>query len=367
MSTSVQLSNGNEIPDAISRLRNDNSPEDWVLVGHQNGNPNILELVGTGSNGINELGSKLSEDQVQYALLRLTNKIDLSITVKFVFIYNFADRLSFVKKGRFGVVKGDATRYFQPFHVATEIGSPKDLKEYEIRELVEEAAGNANKVRDANFVEGRQVRGYTARMQSQNESLGVTSVPSTQNPNLYVGSNISKATTETAKVLDKQTSSTSLKFSKSVGVVSTQSQELSISEELSAAISNVHKDTSEIKWVVAGYDNEDVKKQLVLYASGTESADEIPQYLQDDKIRYGIIRDTDFIDGHPTTKFAFFEFIGANVGFVKRGKVTTHKGAIHSKFEPFHVEFSLSKAKEIDQSIVHNKISYYSGSKSNVR
>ncbi|OUM61082.1 hypothetical protein PIROE2DRAFT_12995 [Piromyces sp. E2] len=50
--------------------------------------------------------SALSETKVQYCLYRSTLKVDLSETVKFTFIYNLGEKVSFFKKGRFGIVKG---------------------------------------------------------------------------------------------------------------------------------------------------------------------------------------------------------------------------------------------------------------------
>jgi len=44
--------------------------------------------------------------KVQYCLYRSTLKVDLSETVKFTFIYNLGEKVSFFKKGRFGIVKG---------------------------------------------------------------------------------------------------------------------------------------------------------------------------------------------------------------------------------------------------------------------
>ena len=45
--------------------------------------------------------------------MRVTQKIDLSTTVKFVYIYFVGDEVPYVMRGKFGVVFGQARSYFQ--------------------------------------------------------------------------------------------------------------------------------------------------------------------------------------------------------------------------------------------------------------
>jgi hypothetical protein len=48
--------------------------------------------------------------------------------------------------------------------------------------------------------------------------------------------------------------------------------------------------------------------------------------FQPDALSYGLIRVVDVIDGHPTTKFVYIQWIGNDVSVMKKAKVSTHKG-----------------------------------------
>lgn len=92
MSTDVSLHNEAEILAAIKSVRDDKQAIDWVVVGHKDGNPNVLDLQATGTDGFVGLKAKLDSTKVQYALLRVTAKVDMSVTVKFVYIYNLGEK-----------------------------------------------------------------------------------------------------------------------------------------------------------------------------------------------------------------------------------------------------------------------------------
>lgn len=57
----------------------------WVLVGHVDNNPNLIDVVGQGEN-MDDFISRLEDDQVMYALLRFMVTFDMSSTVKFVYV-----------------------------------------------------------------------------------------------------------------------------------------------------------------------------------------------------------------------------------------------------------------------------------------
>lgn len=113
---------------------------------HKDNEPGWVIQSGSGSGGVAELVENLDKDAVQYGLckspsfffvffffavvpthspflfsplwspsvcsVRISQKIDLSTTVKFVYIYYVGENVPFVKQGRIGIVHGDAKRYF---------------------------------------------------------------------------------------------------------------------------------------------------------------------------------------------------------------------------------------------------------------
>jgi hypothetical protein len=80
------------ILNAIKDVRKDDTATNWVMVGHANDDPNVIELVSTGLDGFDGLKTLFSADKVRYALLRVTTKVDLSTTVKFVYIHFIGER-----------------------------------------------------------------------------------------------------------------------------------------------------------------------------------------------------------------------------------------------------------------------------------
>ena len=93
MSIQVSLENQETLLQALKDVRNDKSEVNWALVSHVDDNPNKIQLEATGTDGFDGLVQRFNTDKVQYALcnifnlVRVTTKIDLSITVKFVYIH----------------------------------------------------------------------------------------------------------------------------------------------------------------------------------------------------------------------------------------------------------------------------------------
>ena len=81
----------------------------------------------------------------------VTTKVDLSITIKFVYIHWIGDEVPFAKRGKFNIVHGSAVTFFEPFHVDFDITTKSEISETLIRDKVEMAAGNANFVRSGNY------------------------------------------------------------------------------------------------------------------------------------------------------------------------------------------------------------------------
>jgi hypothetical protein len=235
MSIQVKLQDKEQLLDAIKDVRNDKSETNWVLVGHPNNDPNVIGLVNKGSDGLAGLVSNMQEDKVLYALLRVTTKVDLSITVKFVYVHFVGERVGFASKGRFSVVHGDVVKNFQPYHVDFDITLAKELSESAVRDKVERAAGNADLTRPADFAIGKPEYG---KNQNQKEASNLA-LKSGSQPNLKQSN---------PKLFG---SSDSLKSPASA--VATQSQGVQFDEKMKNAIKDVKNDKSSTLWVVGGF------------------------------------------------------------------------------------------------------------------
>jgi hypothetical protein len=71
---------------AIAAVRNNASPEDWCLATYADSQGFALQLAGSGTGGAAALAAALAPSNVYYGLVRTTDTIDASVTVKFVFI-----------------------------------------------------------------------------------------------------------------------------------------------------------------------------------------------------------------------------------------------------------------------------------------
>ncbi|TPX32720.1 hypothetical protein SmJEL517_g04197 [Synchytrium microbalum] len=368
-SISVKLDNEAAIVGAIKNVRDDANPAQWCIIGHLNDDVNTVTLQATGNEGVDELKSKFASNQVQYALIRVTTTVDLSKVVRFVYIYNLGADVSFVKRGRMGIVKGSVSKLFEPYHVDFEINEAREISENIVIEKVNQAAGVANNVREKNFVVGKQERGFTGRSAHVSPTK-----PTAEGASLSPGNDQQQRTstsvspTARTSTISKSANSSSA-TSPTKPQAATQSATLQIAPELVDAIRAVRDDKVECRWVVASYKDGDIAKPVSLTAKAAqgEGVDVLKTHFKPDAISYAYVKVIDVIEGIATIKFAFITWIGPEVSVMKKARIGVHQGAIKEYFNPFHVEIVSSELREISDNSINNKVSSFSGSKSFVR
>jgi hypothetical protein len=74
-------------------------------------------------------------DKVMYALVRVSQTIDKSETVKFLFIHFQGSKISTGVKGNSGVLKGAVTSRFAPFHADLFVESASDLSASSVKQM----------------------------------------------------------------------------------------------------------------------------------------------------------------------------------------------------------------------------------------
>ena len=93
MSTNVEVADVDKLRQAIADVRSDANGvnrKSWVVVGHVDNNPNLLEVKGHDSSeeaNLDDFRELLEDDQVMYALVRTTTTVDMSATVRFVYVH----------------------------------------------------------------------------------------------------------------------------------------------------------------------------------------------------------------------------------------------------------------------------------------
>jgi hypothetical protein len=340
-----------EINAAISAVRNDHDPTQWVLVGF-NDKFDELVVVGTGTGTVNELTPHLSDTNAYYALVRKTEVVDQSETVKFVFIKFQGTRIRPLAKGKLTTSMGEITGRFQPFHVDMTTQEVDEISDEKLTDLVGSASMTKNVVLDKNagqkIIDDNRKKTEALSVNRQYTS-GMQSSPTTSQV-------ISSPTTQRTPVHKKEPSQ--------VSAPPTESKDVTFIEEnwIKNAIADVRNDNTETDWALVKSD----AGQIELVDVGTGGVEELSTKLTPDGVYYGIVRIMQQIDNSITTKFAFVHYIGEQVRPTAKAKISTHKGTVSKIFQPYHVELVTSDIGELTTDNLWGLITAASGTKSNV-
>lgn len=324
MSTETTFEDKAAFDEAIQSVRDDNSPMHYIVVGHIDNDPNRLTVLKVGED-VSDIEELLDDKQMMYALARYESTFDMSNTVKFVYFHWVGDQVSFVKKGRFGVVHGSVEDKFSPYHIFVETSTKEDFQNDKIMQKLEENTGKKSKVIET-VTSQMQERGFT---QTQFQAKASTA--------------------------------------KSGPKIAKEGADIEISPEVFQAIQEVRSDESSTTWMLAQYEGGDPKSPLVLVTTGIEDINEMKSHLSDDLGMYALYRTTDKVDDIVTVKFTFIQWIGSQVKPMRKAKISTHKGVLEKTFGPYHVSLFGTDQTDISERIVMDKITSASGTRSHVK
>jgi len=131
----------------IQDVRSDATSTDWALVGYEGGKGNTVIQLGKGSGGLTELLGLLQDNIVAYGLLRKTDKIDDSLTVKFVYLTWIGENIDRMHRARMGTHKGSINELFAPYHVDLIFTNKSEISDEIIMQKIQDASGSGSKVR----------------------------------------------------------------------------------------------------------------------------------------------------------------------------------------------------------------------------
>ncbi|KAL0490701.1 coactosin [Acrasis kona] len=347
--------NYDSISDSISAVRSDSNPTQWTLIGF-NDKFDELQVVATGNGSVEELVPLLQENNAYYSLVRKTEVIDESETVKFVFIKFAGHKIKPLYKGKVTTTMGDITGRFQPYHVDMSTHEVEEITDEQVTNLVGSASMNRSNVIDKNA--GKRIMDEN-RLKNESRSInrqytsGLTSSPSSiqasqASPVPIRSPSVKVSTPVKSTVID----------------VPTQSKEVSYVEEqwINNAIADVRNDNTDTDWMLVKSESGSIE----LVDVGAGGVDELSSRITQEGVYYGLVRLSLQIDNSTTTKFAFVHYIGPNVKPTVRAKVSTHKGTVSGKFLPFHVELVTSDQSELKHDALFQLVASASGTKSNV-
>jgi ssRNA-specific RNase YbeY (16S rRNA maturation enzyme) len=314
---------------ALKDVRSNDTPTNWVLFTYSESGKNTLDLVGKGSGGVEELKSHLNEAKMAYGLVRVTEKIDNSVTVKFVFIIWCGSKVPFVQKGKMTTHKGSITQLIGQFHTDLNCSELSEVDEHIIMQKVTSASGTAVHVKDVQRSEAQTTSSSHALRSSAPKS----------------------ASSATAKPANVPGSSSVVQF---------------IDEDnIRAAIKAVRANNDDTDWLLLTYEGNSTK--IYLEASGSHGLDELLSHLKPDHVQYGLFRTTDTVDNTIAVKFVLILWVGEQVPFTRKARITTHKGEVTAFIGQYHVDCSCSNMNEINEDIIRDLVQRASGTAVHVK
>jgi len=257
--------------------------------------------------------------KVLYCLLRVSEKFDESTVTKFVYIHWLGARLPFFHKGQISPHIGPVKDFIGQSHVSLTASTLDEITPVLVREKVLDTMGTGSRVLDETG---------NSQIRSQARGQQVENVQST-------------------------------------GRRVQNEEDLVFDDSVMSAIHEVRRDGDPTHWVLAGYEDPNSTK-IVLLAKGEGNVEELKSHLNDGIVAYGLIRKTHQFDNSMTVKFCYIRWVGPNIPRMLRAKLGVHFASARKTFHPFHADVQAEHSGEISEEIVENVISHASGTKVNV-
>jgi len=334
-STDLAFGDEERAKQAFSEVRSNDHPANWLLFTYSDTVKNSLDFVGSGNGGVEELKTHLNDSKTSYGLVRVTDKIDNSVTVKFVLIVWVGEKVPFVKKAQVTTHKGSVTRLFGQYHNDVHANTLDEVTESIVMSKVSDASGTAHHVKE-----------------SQTASHAPTTHTSSPSPQPQQQQTHSQPAAKAAPAPKKEAAGAAPKASSSM--VSFAGE-----DGLRAAIKAVRADNDPTDWMLMGYEGN--TNTLKLVSTGQGDLDELITHLKNDQILYGLYRTTDTIDNTVAVKFVLIVWVGETVPIIRKARITTHKGDVTSFLGQYHVDVHCSNLNEINEDIVRDLVQRASG------
>jgi len=269
-----------------------------------------LKFLGSGSGGTEELKTFLEDDAITFALVRVTDKIDNSVTVKFIWVNWLGNSVGRMMKARLSTQLGSIEAVIGQHHISHSCSTQNEISHAMIMEKVMGASGSGSKVIDS-----------TGQAQFRNQAVSAGT----------------QATRTGPKKAD---------------------DDANFSDECSHALSRVRNGTS--TWCATTYENSN-SAHLTPYGEGTGNVTELQARLDDDKVVYGLVRKIEQIDDSQVVKFCFVKWIGPNIPTMQKAKIGTHAGTVRTFFHPHHVTLDSPDKPEVNDEHIMKLIRIASG------
>ncbi|KAJ3428443.1 coactosin [Anaeramoeba flamelloides] len=122
------------IEEAYNDVRDDNTETNWMACGYV-GKTNDLEMIGSGSGGIDEMKSLFDPTLVIYGYLRVIAGDEESKRPKFVFVVWVGENCGVMRRARVSVHKSDVKKVIKQFAVEW---PGTELSEFEYEDIMKQ-------------------------------------------------------------------------------------------------------------------------------------------------------------------------------------------------------------------------------------
>ena len=116
---------------AWASVTRDGSADNWFLMSHKAGSRSDLEVVGTGSGGLEELVNHLDDSRVSFGVIKVLGIDEKETTTsrraKYVFVTYIGERVSVLVKARVSVQKGQITPQFSGIQAFLDFGNKDEV------------------------------------------------------------------------------------------------------------------------------------------------------------------------------------------------------------------------------------------------
>jgi len=320
MAAELQWATPNDASQAaseIAALRKDNGNTDWVYItfaGTSGPASQKLTFGGSGSGGTDALKAHFKDDAICFGLVRINDKVDDSVTVKFVWVNWLGNGVGTMQKARLSTLVGLVKDFFGQSHLTHSCNSQDEISDTILRGKVMATSGTGSKVIDASG---------NASMHQQVAAGGVAKAHSVAG---------SKKTAD----------------------------DITFDEAASATLAKVRKDNDPTQWASFTWESPN-NFHLVLQASGNGGANEVVSHLLDDKVVYVIIRKIETIDQTEAVKFCYIRWLGENIPRMQRAKLGATAGRVNEFFHPYHVSMDSPDKHEVNDAHIMKLINAASG------
>ncbi|KCV72181.1 hypothetical protein H696_01583 [Fonticula alba] len=143
------------------------------------------------------------------------------------------------------------------------------------------------------------------------------------------------------------------------------STDVSFESTLLDAIAAVRDDAKPNTWVIAVHPD-DNPNELALHSTGEGDVQDMINNMDDSCAMHAFVRVNQQFDLSNTVKFVYIYLLGDHVPFVKRGKFGIVFGKCRGIFEPYHVDFEITKVSEITPADIEKRVAENVGRSDNI-